>query len=102
MRIFTIILTLSLLGCEETKPHKAKRHHVYSSARTIKPQEITSDQYSIIVPDAWMVEYERMEKKHGKKVDGDATIWQEGARYHIPQDVAQNYIDLKRSDIKKP
>lgn len=100
MKILVTLLVLSMMGCEETKPHKSKRHHVYSSARTIKPQEITSDQYSIIVPDAWMVEYERLEKKHGKKVDGDATIWQEGMRYHIPQDVAQNYIDLKQSEAK--
>lgn len=101
MKILTLLLTLALIGCEETKPHHSrKRQHTYSSARTIKPQDISSDQYSIIVPDAWMVEYERLEKKHGKKVDGDSVIWQEGERYHIPQDVAQNYINLKQSEAK--
>lgn len=95
MKILAIFLSLAIMGCEETKVHRShKRQHTYSSARTIKPQDISSDQYSIIVPDMWMVEYERLEKKHGKTVAGDQIIWQEGNRYHIPIDVAQNYIDL--------
>lgn len=93
----SLILVLAFFcvaECQETQ-HKSKKH-THSSVRAAKPQEITSDQYSIIVPDSWMQEYKRLEK--GRMIPEDSTIWQEGARYHISREVAQNYINLKKHE----
>lgn len=60
----------------------------------INPLEITSDSHSVIVPKAWMQEYQGLEK--GKTIPADHLIWREGKRFHIPIKVARHYLELRK------
>lgn len=79
--------------CQEVKHKKTHRKHSTSQAAT--PQQITSDEQSIIVPASWMKEYKKIEKTRGE-IPEDSQIWQDGDRYHIPREVAQHYIEAKK------